>query len=96
MRYVNQGSHSDLKIMDRAALLQILGDTDRMFSRDELTDIISDQFFNDATPLDVALVDAAIARMLLIDGVELNQVSMQRERESLIYGVLKRILKPTT
>ena len=93
MRYVNQGSHSELKIMDRAALLQILGDTDRMFSKDELTDIISDQFFNDATPLDVELVDAVLARMLLLDGVRLDEASMQHQRESIIYGVLKRILK---
>jgi hypothetical protein len=96
MRYVNKGNHSELKIIDRAALLQILGDTDRMFSKDELTDIISDQFFNDATPLDAELVDAALARMLLVDGIKLDETAIQRERERMIYGVLKRILKSPT
>ena len=93
---MGEGSHPDREIMDYATLMQALEDTDRTFSKDELTDIINDQFFNDATPLDAELVDAAIARMLLLDGVALDEASMQRQRKSVIYGVLKRILKPTT
>lgn len=44
--------------------------------------------------MDAGLVDAAAARLLLLDGVELNADTLQREREKMIYGVLKEIFKP--
>ncbi|MBQ8618159.1 MAG: hypothetical protein IJ418_11730, partial [Clostridia bacterium] len=52
------------------------------------------EFFEDKNPLDAGIVDAAVARLLLLDGVELNANTLQRERERMIYGVLKEIFKP--
>lgn len=96
MRYTGKENCSEQEIPSQSELLKALEDTDQAFSRDELTRIINDQFFNDEIPLDIDLVDAAVVRMLLLDGVALNEVNLQRERERMIYGILKNILKPET
>ena len=43
--------------------------------------------------MDADLVDAVVARLLLLDSVELNLDTLQREREKMIYSVLKEIFK---
>ena len=93
MRYTGKRNCSAQEISSQTELLKALEDTDREFSRDELTRIINNQFFNDELPLDVDVVDAAVVRMLLLDGVTLNEMTLQRERERMIYGILKNILK---
>ena len=85
-----------MKIEDKAALAQTLADQGRSFSREELEEIIQNEFFNDDNPLDIDIVDAALARLMLLDGIPLNEVSLQRQREEMIYGVFKKIMKPRT
>lgn len=83
-----------MKIEDKAALAQALADQAHSFSREELEAIIQNEFFNDDNPLDIDIVDAALARLMLLDGIPLNEESLQRQREEMIYGVFKKILKP--
>jgi len=54
---------------------------------------INNEFFNDGNPLDADLVDAVITRMLLLEGRTLDEAVLQQERERMIYGVLKKILR---
>ena len=82
-----------MKIEDKAALAQALADQAHPFSREELEGIIQNVFFNDDDPLDIDIVDAALARLMLLDGIPLNEESLQRQREEMIYGVFKKILK---
>lgn len=83
-----------MKIEDKAALAQALADQRHSFSREELEEIIQNEFFNDDNPLDIDIVDAALARLMLLDGIPLNDETLQRQREEMIYGVFKKILKP--
>ena len=83
-----------MKIEDKAALAQALADQAHPFNREELEDIIQNEFFNDDNPLDIDIVDAALARLMLLDGIPLNDETLQRQREEMIYGVFKKILKP--
>ena len=83
-----------MKIEDKAELAQALADQAHPFNREELEGIIQNEFFNDDNPLDIDIVDAALARLMLLDGIPLNEESLQRQREEMIYGVFKKILKP--
>lgn len=83
-----------MKIEDKAMLAQSLADQAHSFSREELEEIIQNEFFNDDNPLDIDIVDAALARLMLLDGIPLNDETLQRQREEMIYGVFKKILKP--
>ena len=94
MKHMRQGVRSQEGTIDKASLLKALADADHPFTKDELEAIINNEFFNDDNQLDTGLVDAAVMRMLLLDGIELNEATLQQERERMIYGVLKRILKP--
>ncbi len=94
MKYVGTGKQPMHEITGKEALKSALADMDWEFSKDELSNIIENEFFNDENELDTALVDLAIARTLLLDGVSLDEATLQQERERMIYGVLKRILRP--
>ena len=83
-----------MKIEDKAALAQALADQAHPFSREKLEEIIQNEFFNYDNPLDIDIVDAVLARLMLLDGIPLNEETLQRQREEMIYGVFKKILKP--
>ena len=83
-----------MKTEDKATLAQALANQGYSFSREELEEIIQNEFFNDDNPLDIDIVDAALARLMLLDGIPLNDETLQRQREEMIYGVFKKILKP--
>ena len=91
---LNRDRSEKMKIEDKAALAQALADQGHSFSREELEKIIQNEFFNDDNPLDIDIVDAALARLMLLDGIPLNDETLQRQREEMIYGVFKKILKP--
>ena len=91
---LNRDKSEKMKIEDTAALAQALADQAHSFSREELEGIIQNEFFNDDNPLDIDIVDAALARLMLLDGIPLNEETLQRQREEMIYGVFKKILKP--
>lgn len=83
-----------MKIEDKATLAQALADLGHLFSREYLEEIIQNEFFNVDNPLDIDIVDAALARLMLLDGMPLNEETLQRQREEMIYGVFKKVLKP--
>lgn len=91
MKYTGNGNPAAPALDDKAGIRSIIADMDWEFSRDELRSIIHNEFFNDANPLDAGLVDAAIARLMLMDGIDLNADTLQMERERMIYGILKDI-----
>jgi len=93
MRYLGEEAAEAPDLNNKQALREIIANTDWEFTRSELEQIIHNEFFNDDNPLDAGLVDVAVARLLLLDGIELNEDAMQRERERMIYGVLKQIFK---
>ena len=78
---------------DKASIRKMIPDMKWEFSRAELQEIIHREFFDDENPLDAGLVDAAIARLLILDGIDLQADTLQRERERIIYGILKEILR---
>lgn len=94
MRYTGSENRPAPDLTDKAAIRAIIADIEWEFTRAELQKIIHWEFFEDENPLDTELVDAAAARLLLLDGVKLNVDTLQREREKMIYGVLKEIFKP--
>lgn len=89
MKYTGNGNPAAPALDDKAGIRSIIADMDWEFSRDELRCIIHNEFFNDANSLDGGLVDAAIARLMLMDGIDLNADTLQRER--MIYSILKDI-----
>ena len=93
MRYTGKENRPVPDLADKAAIRAIIADTEWEFTRAELQEIIHREFFEDKNPLDAGIVDAAVARLLLLDGVELNANTLQRERERMICGVLKEIFK---
>ncbi len=94
MKHARQEARSQESMIDKAALMEALADTDQLFTKGELEEIIHNEFFNDDNPLDTDLVDAAVTRMLLLEGITLDETVLQQERERMIYGVLRRILQP--
>lgn len=92
MRYTNSGKDIPLELQDKAALRAKIGDVDWIFTRAELKAIIHNEFFNDDNALDGGLVDAAVARLLLLDGIDLNAQTLQHERERMIAGVIREIM----
>jgi len=79
---------------EKASLLEALNDVAHLFTKGELEAIINNEFFNDENCLNTDIVDAAVTRLLLLEGIELNEATLQQSRERMIYGVLKKIFKP--
>ena len=78
MRYTGKENRPVPDLADKAAIRAIIADTEWEFTRAELQEIIHREFFEDKNPLDAGIVDAAVARLLLLDGVELNANTLQR------------------
>lgn len=93
MRYTGNEKRTAPPLTDKAAVRAIISDMEWEFSRSELSEIIRREFFDDQNALDAGLVDAAIARLLLLDGIDLDADTMQREREKIISSILKEIFK---
>ena len=91
MRYAGKEKRPAPEWNDRATIRAITADTEWEFTQAELQKIIHREFFEDETPLDAGLVDAAVARLLLLDGIPLNADTLQCEREKMIYDILKEI-----
>lgn len=94
MKYTGDKKLPAPELTDKSAIRKIMSDMEWEFTRAELQEIIHREFFEDENPLDAGLVDAAIARLLILDGIDLNADTLQRERERMIYGILKEILRP--
>lgn len=77
---------------EKAALYRILLDMDCAFSTCELERIIENEFFNDNNPIDHDLVDAALARMLQLKGVVLDENNLQEGRVEMMREVFRRII----
>ena len=85
-------------ITDKEALLKALADENRVFTKEELAGIIQNEFFNDENPLDPVVVDAALLRIMKLDGEEATEETLQAHREVMIRKVFREILdtdKPT-
>lgn len=93
MKYTGDQKRPTPELTDKGAIREIVPDMEWEFSRTELQEIIHREFFEDENPMDACLVDAAIARLLILDGIEISADSLQRERERIICGVLKEILQ---
>lgn len=77
----------------KAALLKALEDLSRSFTKAELDTIIYDEFFNGAKAFNMDVVDAALRRKMQLEGLAINKESVQKEREHMIYEVIKEIFK---
>ena len=93
MRYKNKGKDFPLDLLGKSDLRKRIADTEWSFTRVELQSIIHNEFFNNENTLDGGLVDAAIARLLLLDGVELSAKALYREQERIICGVIQEIIQ---
>ena len=77
----------------KKVLLQRLLDTDESFTVGELDEIIYNEFFNSSQPMDSDVVDAALSRRMQLNGIVLDDLSVQKERERMIYEVLKEVFR---
>lgn len=75
---------------DRNDLLKRLNDAGQSFTGAELDAIIHGEFFK-VQALDSEIVDAALTRRMQLNGIALDEVSIQKERERMIYEILKKI-----
>lgn len=80
------------RIGNKGKLLEALADESQIFTKEELAEIIHNQFFNDESTLDLELVDAVLIRIMLLDGIKVTSDSLQSNREQMIRQVLKEIL----
>ena len=71
----------------------MLADRNWSFTKEELDAIIRNEFFDDANPLDIELVDLVVTRTLLLKGIKPNDDLLQKEREKMISDVLRELLK---
>lgn len=93
MKYCD-GTKCNLEsVLDKDELQAMLADKDWSFTAEELDAIIHNEFFNDANPLDIELVDLVITRVLLLKGMQPNDDLLQKEREKMISEVLRELLK---
>ena len=92
MFYKGKDNRSADSITDKASLLEALADKNWVFTKEELVGILHNEFFDDATPLDLMVVDAVLMRIMLIDGVEVTEASLQANREQMIRQVFGEIL----
>ena len=77
---------------DNIDLLKRLNDASLSFTEAELDAIIHDEFFK-AQSLDSDIIDAALTRRMQLNGIAFDEVSIQKERERMIYDILKEIFK---
>lgn len=94
MKYLNGKECTLEAVKDKAEMRGMLADSDWAFSKDELEALIHNEFFNDANPLDMELVDMVVTRMLLFEGIQPDADTLQKAREEMISGVLRKLLKP--
>ena len=72
--------------------VQDLRDMDRSFSRQELLDLIERMFTDEHTALDMDVVDAAIFRLLLVEGQEPTPGNLQKRFSEIGQHYLRRSL----
>lgn len=77
---------------EKEHLLERLENTSQPFAEEELTQIIRNEFFNDGNPLSTEIVDAALKRIMRLDGQSITEETLQARRESMIKGVFREIL----
>ena len=93
MKYCD-GTNRNLKsVLEKGELRAMLADKSWSFTAEELDAIIHNEFFNDANPLDIELVDLVVTRTLLLKGIQPNDDLLQKEREKMISEVLRELLK---
>ena len=78
---------------DKEVLLQKLQNANESFTVGELDEIIYNEFFNSSQPMDSDVVDAALSRRMQLNGIVLDDLSVQKERERMIYEVLKEVFR---
>ena len=78
---------------DKKMLLQRLLDANESFTVGELDEIIHNEFFNSSQPMDSDIVDAALSRRMQLNGIVLDDLYVQKERERMIYEVLKEVFR---
>ena len=68
-----------------------LADMSQPFSKEDLEEIIHNEFFSESNPLDCELLEAVIRRKLSMEGVSFDAVTLEKERERMIYRILGEI-----
>ena len=80
--------------MERGILKSRLNDLNCVFDKNQLQTIISDEFLQDDQQLDIEIVDAALKRLLLLNGVEPTEAAILEERKRMIRRILEAIFNP--
>ena len=93
MKYCDGSSRGLASVQDKCELRTVLADRNWSFTKEELDAIIRNEFFDDANPLDIELVDLVVTRTLLLKGIQPNDDLLQKEREKMISDVLRELLK---
>ena len=93
MKYCDGSSRGLASVHDKGELQTVLADRNWSFTKEELDAIIRNEFFDDANPLDIELVDLVVTRTLLLKGIQPNDDLLQKEREKMISDVLRELLK---
>lgn len=93
MKYCDGSSRGLASVQDKGELRTVLADRNWSFTKEELDAIIRNEFFDDANPLDIELVDLVVTRTLLLKGIQPNDDLLQKEQEKMISDVLRELLK---
>lgn len=73
-------------------LMKNLTDVSYIWTRDSLMETIVEELSNDDAPLNMMLIDAAVARMLMLDGKELTNQNLHQLEETIMCGILRKEL----
>lgn len=85
-------SSADGNLSASTDLIISLNDKTHLYTKKELEQIIRNEFFNDDKQLDIEVVDAALKRIMLLDGEAITEQTLQARRQSMMKSVFAEIL----
>lgn len=92
MYYHGKDKQTAESITDKVKLLAALNDENWVFTKEELERIIHDEFFIDENQMNMEVIDAALARIMKLNGEEINGTTLHANREKMMRKVFAEIL----
>lgn len=88
----HDGTDAKTNASENNPLLTALNDVNQSFTKEELARVIRNEFFNDDKKLDSEVVDAALKRIMSLDGEAINEQTLQTRRETMMKDVFRELL----
>jgi len=78
--------------IDRQDLMKQLSDASINWNHDELMEVITQELRKDSSVLDMVLIDTAAARLLQLQGKDLNGENLHQIEEEIMHDILRKEL----